>query len=109
MQRNFGGVEGNAPARAKTSGVGMDTLEIVEPESRIVVSRIVLDEGQLCPAHRTVEPGVRGGFTREQGARSGRQYGFARVHRGAVAAAWLTSTPANSSSTRMEPHISSSP
>src|SRR5262245_40234812 len=34
----------------------MDTLEVVEPEARIVAPGIVLDEGELRPPHRAVEP-----------------------------------------------------
>ena len=56
MQRHFGGIKGHASAGAQAHGIGVDALEIVEPEAGIVAARIVLDESQLHPPHGPVEP-----------------------------------------------------
>ncbi len=64
MKRNLGGIKGDAPAGAKACPVGMNAAEIVQPKGGIVVARVVLDEGELRPAHRAVVPsfGVRPGY-----------------------------------------------
>jgi hypothetical protein len=43
-------------AGAQACGVGADAAEVVEPELRIEAARIVLDERELDPAHRPIEP-----------------------------------------------------
>ena len=58
MQRHFGGIKGHASAGAQAHGIGVDPLEIVEPEAGIVAARIVLDESQLHPSHGPVEPAL---------------------------------------------------
>ena len=56
MQRHLGRIKGHASAGAQAHGIGMDPLEIVEPEAGIVAARVVLDESQLHPPHGPVEP-----------------------------------------------------
>ena len=56
MQRHLGGIKSHASAGAQAHCIGMDPFEIVEPEAGIVAARIVLDERQLHPSHRPVEP-----------------------------------------------------
>jgi hypothetical protein len=60
MQRNLGRVVGDDAAGAERGGVGVQPPEVVEPEPRIEASGIVLDERQLHPAHRPIEPAVAG-------------------------------------------------
>ena len=67
VQRNLGRIEGHAAARAEANRIGVNAFVIVEPERRFVVARIVLDEGQLCPSHRTVVPALRGALLSERG------------------------------------------
>ena len=88
VQRNPGGIERHAPAGAEARGVGMDALEVIEPEARIVTARVVLDESQLHPPHGPVAPAPGGLFAAErrpdrQGA--GLHHPFAPVdfHKGA--------------------------
>jgi hypothetical protein len=59
MQRDGSGIVGHASAGAQTSGVGMGTLEIIQPESGIVLAGIVFDQGQLGPTHGAIKPAVR--------------------------------------------------
>ena len=56
VQRHFGRVVRDDAAGAQRRRVGVQPLEVVEPELRIEAARIVLDQGQLYPAHRPVEP-----------------------------------------------------
>ena len=35
----------------------MGAAEVVEPESRVELSGVILDQGELRPAHRAVDPG----------------------------------------------------
>ena len=59
VQGNLRGVKGDAPAGIQNCGIGMDPLEIVQPELHGVIARIVFDEAQLGPSHRPVVPGGR--------------------------------------------------
>ena len=45
VQGNFGGVVGDAPSRGETCCIRMDAPEIIEPELRVILTRIVFDEG----------------------------------------------------------------
>lgn len=56
MQRDFGRIESNASAGGETCRIRMHTLEVVEPERRIVMARIVFNERALHPAHRPAVP-----------------------------------------------------
>jgi len=51
-------VIGHAPAGAETGAVGVNAPEIRQPLRRVVSSRVVLHQRELCPAHRAVEPGL---------------------------------------------------
>ena len=59
VQRDLGGIVGDATPRAQTSGIGVRALEVVQPEARIVLAGVVLDQRQLRPPHGTVEPARR--------------------------------------------------
>ena len=61
VQRNLRRVVRDAAPGRKARGVGVHALEVVEPEPRIVGLGIVLDQGELRPAHRPVEPAGGGG------------------------------------------------
>src|SRR5215472_6779037 len=56
VQRNLGRIKRNATSRAEACPIGMDAVEVVKPESRIVISWIILHKGKLSPAHRAVVP-----------------------------------------------------
>ena len=56
MERDRGRIVGDAAARAEADGVGFRALEVIEPELRIELARIVLDERELRPAHRAIDP-----------------------------------------------------
>ena len=56
VQRNLGRVVGDDAAGAQAGGVRLDSAEVVEPELRIEAAGIVLDQRELRPSHRLVEP-----------------------------------------------------
>ena len=56
VQRDLRGVVRDSPAGAQTRRVTVRPLEEVQPEVDVVLDGIVLDQGQLRPAHRPVEP-----------------------------------------------------
>ncbi len=56
VKRNPGRIEGDASPRVEQRGVGVNPLEVIEPESEVVSTRIVLDKIHLGPAHRTIVP-----------------------------------------------------
>src|SRR6266536_804911 len=58
VQRNLRRIVRHAATRAQTRRVAVRLLEEVEPEVDVVLDGIVLDERELCPAHRTVEKRV---------------------------------------------------
>ena len=60
VQRHLGRVVGDDAAGAERGGVGVQPPEVVEPELRVEPAGIVLDQRQLHPAHRPVEPAGRG-------------------------------------------------
>src|ERR1700689_4123345 len=56
VQGNLRRIERNDTPGTETCSIRMDTLEVIQPELEIVVSGIILHEGQLRPAHRAVIP-----------------------------------------------------
>src|SRR5260370_20258809 len=73
VERDLGGIEGDASATGEAGGIGVNALEVVEPEVGIVVAGIVLGEAHLGPAHRLVIPawsGKLGGLGQGYGGRS---------------------------------------
>jgi hypothetical protein len=56
VQRDVRRVVRDDAASAQTRGVRVDAREVVEPELPIVPRRIGLDERQLSPPHRPIEP-----------------------------------------------------
>ena len=56
VQRHFRRVVRDDAAGAQAGGVGAHAAEVVEPELRIEAAGIVLDERELDPAHRPIEP-----------------------------------------------------
>ena len=80
MQRHLGRVIGDDAAGAERGGVGVQALEVVEPELRIEAPRIVLDERQLHPAHRPIEP-AGGNFRGQQRLRNFDGIGKTQPHR----------------------------
>ena len=56
VERYLGRIVGDDAAGAQACGVCLDSAEVVEPELRIEAAGIVLDERELRPSHRLVEP-----------------------------------------------------
>jgi hypothetical protein len=56
VQGHLGRVVRDDAAGAQARGVCADAVEVVEPELRVEAARIVLDERELDPAHRPIEP-----------------------------------------------------
>ena len=56
LQGNLGWVVGDVAACAQHYAIGVNALEIVEPEIQVRVNRIVFRKGQLRPAHGPVLP-----------------------------------------------------
>ena len=56
VQRHLGRVVGDDAAGAERGGVGVEAAEVVEPELRVEAAGVVLDERELHPAHRPIEP-----------------------------------------------------
>src|SRR4051812_14324231 len=79
VKSDIRGVIRNAAAGAQADGVGMGALKIIEPEGGVEFTRVVLDQRELCPAHRFVGPGGRrrafgfGGRARGGGGRARRE------------------------------------
>ena len=69
VKRNPGGIIGHASARAETGSVGVRAAEVIQPEVEIVLAWVVFDQGELRPAHGTVEP--TGGIGWLRGDREG--------------------------------------
>src|SRR3954470_10806631 len=51
-------IVGDGAAGAQAGRVAVRPPEEVQPECDVVLDRIVLDQGQLRPAHRAIEPRV---------------------------------------------------
>ena len=60
VERNLRRVVGHAAAGAQAGRVGVGAPEVVEPEADVELRRVVLDQGELRPAHRAGDPGRRG-------------------------------------------------
>src|SRR5580698_2812919 len=56
MKRHLSRIEGYASARVQNRGLRVNPFEVVEPESQVVISWIILDKAQLRPAHWPVIP-----------------------------------------------------
>ena len=68
VKRNRRRVIRHATAAAQAHRVGFRARKIIEPERQVELARIVLDERELRPAHRLVDPRRRG---RNRGRRCG--------------------------------------
>jgi len=55
-------IVGHAAARAEAGSIRVRPPEEVEPELRVIALRIILDQGELRPAHWLVEPPCRVGW-----------------------------------------------
>src|SRR5437667_124475 len=60
MQRNPCRIICYATAGAQTDSVGLRSLEIIEPKAGIESAWIILDQSELRPAHRFINPGGSG-------------------------------------------------
>ena len=58
VERDLRRVVGDNAACAQCGGVRVQRLEVIEPERWIEMPRIVFDERQLNPAHRSIEPAL---------------------------------------------------
>src|SRR6185369_11568290 len=56
MEGNFRWIKSDAAARAETDRIRMGAFEIIEPELDVELPRIILDQGELCPTHRLLNP-----------------------------------------------------
>ena len=56
VKRNLRRVIGHAPTTAQAHGVRVCAFEIIQPKGEVKFAGIVLDQSQLCPAHRSVYP-----------------------------------------------------
>ncbi len=56
VQRNLGRIVGDDAAGAEAGSVCADARKVVEPEVGIEAAGIILDERELRPSHRTIEP-----------------------------------------------------
>src|SRR6185437_7115621 len=72
VQRNSSGIKRHAAAGAQTGGIGMNPLEVIEPEGGTVTPWIVLHECKLGPAHRAIVPTLRAGGLSGSGQRESR-------------------------------------
>jgi hypothetical protein len=61
MERDLRGVVGDDAAGAEGGCIRMQAAEIVEPEIGVESAGIVLDERELHPPHRPIEPAVHVG------------------------------------------------
>lgn len=56
VKRNLRRVIRHAPTGAEANRVGARALEVIEPELRVELARVILHERELRPAHRFVHP-----------------------------------------------------
>ena len=54
--RHLGRIVRDDSASAERGSIGVEAAEVVEPELQVESARVVLDERQLHPAHRPIEP-----------------------------------------------------
>ena len=64
VERELGRVIRHAAARAEADRVGVSASEVIEPELEVELAWVIIDERELCPAHRSVHPTRRGGEPR---------------------------------------------
>src|ERR1051325_9797515 len=55
-KRNLYRIICDASAATQACRIGICPFEVIQPESNVEFSRIVLDQGQLCPTHGLVDP-----------------------------------------------------
>src|ERR1035438_7011546 len=72
VERDFSWIESDNAPRTQAGRIGMDALEVVEPEREAVIAGLVFDECQLGPTHRAVIPSGRSAVDWAIAARSGR-------------------------------------
>ena len=81
VERDRGRVVRDDAAGAERGGIGVEPPEVVEPELRVEPARVVLDQRELHPPHRAIEPAREGvdtwrdrlrGGGRARGQESGR-------------------------------------
>src|SRR5271155_3721545 len=61
VEGDLGGGIGDAAAGAQAGCIAKRALEVVEPEREVERARVVLDQGQLGPAHGAINPARGGG------------------------------------------------
>src|SRR5208337_3775797 len=61
VQRDLRRIVGHTAPGAEADGVTVRAAEVVEPESRVKLAGVILDQGELRPAHRAVHPARGGG------------------------------------------------
>jgi hypothetical protein len=64
VEGDLGRIVGDAAAGAETRRVAVGPAEVVEPEPQVELARVVLDESELGPAQRAVDPARRIGERR---------------------------------------------
>ncbi len=57
VKGNLGGIIRHAAAAAEADRVRVGALKIIQPERQVELAGIVLNERELCPSHRLVNPG----------------------------------------------------
>src|SRR5207253_9118867 len=57
MQGDAGRVVGNTATGAEADRIGLCSLEVFKPEAGIELAWVILNQGNLRPAHRFVNPG----------------------------------------------------
>ena len=56
VQRHLGRIIRDDSASAERGSIGVEAADVVDPELQVESARVVLDERQLHPAHRPIEP-----------------------------------------------------
>ena len=82
MQWDRSRIVGDDPARAERCSIGVEAAEVVEPELRVEAAWVVLDERELYPAHRPIEPPTEGVARRHDCLRGQRRIGAGSERRG---------------------------
>ena len=61
VELDIGGIEGHHASGGKAGSVGVDALEVIQPEGHIHTGRIIFGHVDLRPAHRPIEPVIVAG------------------------------------------------
>src|ERR1019366_5579160 len=77
VERNLSWIKSDNASRAQAGRIGMNALEVVEPEREVAITGIVFDECQLGPAHRAVIPSSGTAVGCAHGWRNGTCFGDA--------------------------------